>query len=172
MAEDWLLGSWSAVGWGVVSAVVIYAAIIALTRLAGLRSLASMSAYDMAMTVAIGSTLASAVASPSPQIVHTLITLAVLFAAQIVVARLRLSGKMAARLIDNEPLLLVEDGRMLEANMAAARVTADDLRGQLRQKGVARLDGLAAVVLETTGGISVLEEPPSADMLQGVRRSA
>ncbi len=172
MAEGWLFGSWEAVAWGIVSAIIVYAAIIALTRLAGLRSLASMSAYDMAMTVAIGSTLASAVASPNPAIVHTLITLAVLFGAQIAVARLRLSGKAVARMIDNEPLLLVENGRMLEANLAAARVTPDDLRGQLRQQGVASLEGLAAVVLETTGGISVLTEAPSPEMMQGVRRSA
>lgn len=170
MDSDWLFGSWEAIGLGVLSAIVVYAAIIGFTRLAGLRSLASMSAYDMAMTVAIGSTLASAMASPSPQIVHTLFTLAVLFGAQIVIARLRMAG--AAKVIDNEPLLLVEGGRMLEANMAAARVTADDLRGQLRQGGVTDLAEVAAVVLETTGGMSIFKSAPEPHMMEGVRRSA
>ena len=170
--DDWWFGSWEAIGWGVLSAVLVYAAIIALTRLAGLRSLASMSAYDMAMTVAIGSTLATAMSTPSPQIVHTLATLATLYGGQIAIARFRMVGRAATRMIDNEPLLLVRDGEMLRDNMAAARITPEDLRGQLRQKGQTSMDGIAAVILETTGTMSVLSETPSADMMEGVRLTA
>ena len=77
-------------------------------------------------------------------------------------------------LIDNRPLLLMVGTQMLEQNLKAARVTADEVREKLRTANVINYEQVLAVVMETTGDISVLHAPPDGpafdyDLLQGVR---
>ena len=57
----WFTTSWAALGAIAISAVAVYAAILVYTRIAGLRSFAKMSSFDFAMTVAVGSMVASSI---------------------------------------------------------------------------------------------------------------
>lgn len=133
--------SWATIGTIVVSALLVYAAVIVLTRLAGLRSLAKMSSFDFAATVAVGSTVASTALGSAPL----------------------MSGV--------EPMLLMAGGEALEDNLRHARVSREELWAQLRLAGVHRRDQVHAVILETTGDMSVLQGdgPFDRELLQGVR---
>ena len=69
---------------------------------------------------------------------------------------MRFKSKKAEDLIDNDPLLLMENGEVLEENMKASKVTQAELQSKLREANVIRLNQVKAVILETTGEISVL----------------
>jgi uncharacterized membrane protein YcaP (DUF421 family) len=155
-----------------VAALAIYVFVIVATRLSGLRSFATMSSFDFAMTVAIGSLIASA-ASGQVALAAVATGIAVLYVAQAVVAVLRRHGLLAG-LVDNSPLLLIENGQILEDNLASARMTRDDLRAKLREANVHEVAQVHAVVFETTGDVSVLhgDGQLDPDLLQGVRRRA
>lgn len=155
---------------GAVGALAIYVVVIVATRIAGLRSFSKMSAFDFAMTVAIGSLIASTAAGQASLVTVT-IGVVVLYAAQFVVAKLRQYGLLGGA-VDNSPLLLMDGGRVLHDNMAMARVTLDDLHGKLREANVLDYPQVHAVVIETTGDISVLhgEGELNPDLLCGVRR--
>jgi len=153
----------------VVSAAGGYVAILVYARIAGLRSFAQISAFDFAMTVAVGSILASMAVTRSASLVDGLIALATLFALQafVGVGRLRLG---LGRLVDNRPRLLVAHGRILDGQLDRARMTRSDLFAKLRGAGVHGLADVDAVVLETTGDVSVLTggDPVDADLFPGV----
>lgn len=156
------------------SAAAIYLAVIVATRLQGLRSFSKMSAFDFAMTIAVGSIMASTMLAPSPSLAEGVTGLATLFLLQGVVARLRVASKVD-RAVDNRPLLLMDGPEMLRDNMRAAMITEDDLRAKLREANVVRLPQVRAVVLETTGDVSVLhtddvDEALDGALLDGVRR--
>lgn len=153
----------------VVAGLAIYVWVIVATRVAGLRSLATMSAFDFAMTVAIGSIIASTILGTAP-LAAALLAVALLYGAQVVVSRLR-RRRGLEQLIDNTPRLLMLDGELIETHLTAARVTHDDLRARLRGAGVLHLADVRAVVLETTGDISVLRGGDQLDpwLLEGVR---
>ncbi|MGE3961461.1 MAG: DUF421 domain-containing protein [Dehalococcoidia bacterium] len=173
-ADDWLLTTWGDVGMVAVSALGIFAATIALTRLNGLRSFAKMSAFDFATTVAMGTVLASTLATQDPPLLQGLVSLASLFVLQQVVARLRRASGAFSRAVDNEPLLLMRDGVFLAENMERARMTREDVWGQLRQANVLSVRNVRAVVLESTGDVSVLHARDGAAdvddaILTGVR---
>jgi uncharacterized membrane protein YcaP (DUF421 family) len=170
-----LLGApWSTVVQAVVSAIAIYLLVIAATRLVGLRTFAKMSAFDFATTIATGSIIASAAVASVP-LATAAAAIVVLFAAQWVVARLRRLTRVDA-VVDNRPVLLMDRERLLEANMRRTRITRDDLFGKLRAANVTRLEHVRAVVLETSGDISVLHAPDDAEvddvLLTGVARDA
>ena len=160
--------------WIVIDAGLMLAAIILAVRVSGLRSFAKMSSFDFAVTVAIGSLLASIVLNPDRSFVHGLIAVAALLAAQVVIALGRRSSEAFRGLVDNEPLLLMDGPVILEANLKAGRVTRNDLIAKLREANVLQFSQVRAVVLEATGDISVLHAQQDGAaleprVLEGVR---
>ncbi len=153
-----------------LDAAIMVPAMIAGVRLAGLRSFSKMSSYDFAVTVAFGSVLAGTVLNPDTLWWEGLLALVALFGVQWIIglARSRIDAVQAAT--DNVPLLLVSDGRMLDANMRHARVTAAEIAAKLRAADVSSLSEVRAVVLETTGDVSVITgDPVEAAILNRVR---
>lgn len=169
MLLEQLGASWATLAAMVVSGLALYAAVILLTRLAGVRSLAKMSSFDFAATVAVGSTLAGTLVG-SAALLTGVLALALLFALQYLVAQLRWRNLLQGAL-DNSPLLLMAGPRVLEDNLRHARVSREELWSQLRLAGVHRLDQVHAVVMETTGDVSVLRTGEGLDpeLLEGVR---
>ncbi|TVZ26674.1 uncharacterized protein DUF421 [Gillisia sp. Hel_I_86] len=153
--EKWFETSWTSVVAICISAIAIYFAVIIFTRLAGKRSFSKMSSFDFAMTVAIGSILASTLLSKSVSLLEGLVGLGMIYLLQIFVARLRRSSRIE-KLIDNKPLLLMDGTKILHENLKKARVTKSDLRSKLREANVLELSQVRAVVFEATGDISVL----------------
>lgn len=172
MVREWVFTSWTDVGLVVLSAPAVYAAVIVLTRVNGLRSFAKMSAFDFATTVAVGTLLSSAIATRTPPLLQALAALVMLFAMQYLVARLRLRSSAFRGAVDNAPLLLMRNGEMLRDNMHSARITEVDLRSHLRAANVLGLSDVRAVVLETTGDVNVLRGAGPLDerLLEGVRQ--
>ena len=175
---DWVLTPWGNVPLIILTTVGIYATIILLTRLNGLRSFSKMSGFDFAMTVAIGSLFATTIATETPPLFQSAVALATIFACQRAVAFLRVRDSGLRRLIDNEPMLLMDGATVLHDNLAQVRVTEKDLYGKLREANVVNLKQVRAVVFESTGDISVLCSLPSADdeiseeVMTGVQKRA
>ena len=163
MIEEWLGTTWEEAALVVVSATCIYLAVLTYTRLAGVRSFAKMSAFDFAMTVAVGSLMAGVATSPSATLANGVIALGVLYGLQVAIALLRRRHSLS-RLIDNRPVLLVAHGRVRDEGLAAARMTRDDLHTKLRGAGLASVEEATAVVLETTGDVSVISSSLPSDL--------
>ncbi len=153
----------------VVSTIGVYVAVIALTRLAGVRSLATMSSFDFAATVAVGSTVSSAATGSVPVSLAATALLG-LYLLQYVVALLRRRGALHG-LVDNTPLLLVREGVVCEANLRRGRVSESELWAQVRLHGALSVDQVRLAVLETTGAVSVVtgDGPVDPRLLDGVR---
>ncbi|GAB3460207.1 DUF421 domain-containing protein [Streptomonospora sediminis] len=165
--------SWEVLALVGVTAPIAYLALIAFSRVAGLRSFSQMTNFDLAATVAFGSMLATTVVNPDVSLLQGALALAVLFAVQAVVAKVRSRFRME-RLLENRPLLLMSDSRTLAQNLSKARMTENDLRSKLRLAGVTNVEQVSAVVLETTGDVSVLLKnmdgrPMDPDILSSVR---
>ena len=161
--------SWTTLAIVLVSTVAAYTAVIVLTRLSGVRSLATMSSFDFAATVAVGSTVATTSLGSTP-LVNGVLVLCLLFALQYLVGRIR-RRTGAEKLIDNRPLLVMHEGRVLDEHLAQARVNRAELWAQLRMAGVHHRDEVRAVVMETTGSMSVItrDGPFDEALLEGVR---
>ncbi|MEH6831102.1 MAG: YetF domain-containing protein [Sulfitobacter sp.] len=157
-------------------AAIVIAAILILTRFHGLRSFSKMSAFDFAITVSIGSVLASAVTTLDTGVWTFVGSIIALFLVQVCISQLRIRSDRVKEMVDNTPLLLMEDGKMNSANMRKAGVTTSDLWAKLREANAYNLDEVRAVIMETTGDVSVLHGSPdgsgiSPEIMQDVRRS-
>lgn len=145
--------------------------VVALVRVNGLRSFSKMTNFDFVMTVAVGSLLAGASQSTSwTAFLQTLAAMAALFIVQYVTARLRKASDTFENMIQNEPVVLMRNGEIIDAALVATRVTKTDLVAKLREANVLDFSEVRAVVLETTGDISVLHgETLSGELLLGTK---
>ena len=147
-----------------------YVALILFLRISGKRTLSKLNAFDLVVTVALGSTFATVLVSKDVPLLEGLLAFAVLIGAQYVIAALCVRFPMAGRLIKSDPRLLVCHGRLLDQAMREERVTVDEIRSIVRGCGYVTLEEVGAVVLETDGSFHVLpftdSSHPSA--LEGV----
>ncbi|MBO6782490.1 MAG: DUF421 domain-containing protein [Alphaproteobacteria bacterium] len=148
-----------------LSVLGMFAVLVLLTRLSGVRSFSKMSAFDFAITVAVGSVLASVVVTEQPSLMRGGAALVALFVVQIGVATLRVRFRPVCRLVDNHPRLIMVGGEMLGDQMRKAKITEADLRAKLREANVLDIGQIEAVVAETTGDVSVLHRSPDGPHL-------
>lgn len=171
--RNWIGTDWYELLLILLSVIGIYFAVILYTRLFGLRSFAKMSSFDFASTVAVGSVMASTVASPQPSLVHGAAALFCLYLVQWATARVRLSLSGATKVIDNTPIVLMVGRELQHDAMRGAEITEGDLFAKLREANVLNLDQVRCVILETTGDVSVMHGDPggtpiSGELLEGV----
>lgn len=147
--------------------------IIFLVRIVGLRSFSKMTNFDFVMTVAMGSLLAGASQSSNwPGLLQSLTAMASLFVVQYGVSKLRQRSPGFDKLVQNTPVLLMKDGIVLHEALRATRVAEEDLIAKLRKANAIDLSSVRAVVLETTGDISVLHGKQVDEALfKGVART-
>ncbi len=148
---------------------LVYAAVILFCRIQGVRSFAKMSSFDFAMTIAVGSIIASTALSGTTPLLLGLAVLATLFGCQALVAIARTKHKAAQDIIDNEPILVFRHGVMLPEGMNKARLTEDDLYAKLREANALQPRDVQAVVVESTGDVSVMhgDEDLDPSLLKG-----
>ncbi|MGA9277015.1 DUF421 domain-containing protein [Ilumatobacter sp.] len=168
MIANWLWSSWSDAVSIVLSALLMMIAVIGIIRIIGLRSLSKMSSFDFAVTVAIGSITASTVTTTTP-LANGALAIAALLVVQAVIAVLRRRASFG-KVVDNEPVLLMSEGVVIDDALTRCRVTESDVRAKLREANALDLSSVRAVVLETTGDISVLHGTGPIDpvLLRGV----
>jgi len=158
----------------VVMTACTYAALIAVVRLSGKRTLAKMNAFDLVVTVALGSTLATIILSRTVSLAEGVLALVLLVALQFAGAWGAVRSRRFRRLVKAEPTLLLHDGRLLADAMARQRVTASEVRQAIRSQGIGAVEDVAAVVLETDGTLSVLtrSRTASGSSLRDVQKPA
>lgn len=161
--EKWFSASSSSLMAIAITAIGIYAAVIIFTRIAGKRSFSKMSSFDFAMTVAIGSIIATTVLTRSVSLLQGITGLAAIYLLQIAAAVSR-RFSFFRNAVDNAPLLLMDGPNILEENLKKGNVTRGDLLSKLREANVLKLEQVKAVVFETTGDISVLHGDNSEEL--------
>ncbi len=152
-----------------VIGVLAYITLIVMLRFTGKRTLSKMNAFDLIVTVALGSTLSAAILNNQVSLVECALALALLCALQYVVTFTSVRSQMFAKLVKSEPALLYFEGSFLPEALRRERVTEKEALAAMRSQGVADLGRVKAVVLETDGSLSVVQDKGGAlDTLRDV----
>ena len=139
-----------------VVGVLAYISLVLLLRVSGRRTLSKMNAFDLVVTVALGSTFATILLSRDVSLAQGVLALALLIALQYAVTWSSVRVAWVRKLVTGEPALLFYRGRFLGEALRKARVTEAEVRAAVRASGSASLEGIEAVVLETDGSFSVI----------------
>ncbi|MGK9063840.1 DUF421 domain-containing protein [Stutzerimonas chloritidismutans] len=155
--EGMFFSGWSTLVRTLVVGVLAYINLIVLLRLSGRRTLSKMNAFDLIVTVALGSTFATILLNRDVSLAEGTLALALLIGLQYLVTWTSVRVSWVRKVVTGEPALLLYQGSMLQSAMRAARVTEDEVHSAIRSSGLSALDEVEAVILETDGSFSVVK---------------
>lgn len=163
--------SWSDIGRVLAVGTAAYATVVVVLRLTGKRTLSKLNAFDLIVSVALGSTLATILLSSDVTWAEGATALALLACLQFAVAWTTTHLPGGRSVVTARPSLLLDDGRLLHDAMRDQRVTEDEVRQAIRATGSGDLADIAAVVLESDGSFSVIPASKAGDRsaLAGIR---
>ncbi len=147
---------WNSVLRVLVLGISAYVSLVLLLRLSGKRTLAKMNAFDLVVTVALGSSLATIILSKDTALAQGVAAFLVLGLAQYLIAALSVRFRAVEAVVKADARCLLIDGELLEQAMKQERVTREEVLSAIRSSGYGDLGAIAAVVLETDGSFSVI----------------
>lgn len=156
MTEPIFFDSWQGLLRIIIVGVLAFAVLIFMLRTSGKRTLGKMNAFDLVVTVALGSTFATVLLSASVPLLEGILALALLIGLQFAITWLSVRSVGFRTLIKSEPTLLVHESRYLEAALRRQRVTHAEIGAALRASGKTDLSEVGSVVLETDGSMTVV----------------
>lgn len=148
--------SWHGVLRVLVVGTLAYLALLAWLRVTGKRTVSKWNAFDLIVTIALGSTLATVLLTRDVALAEGVVAMGLLIMLQYAITWTSVRVGWVRRAVKNAPTLLLRSGKPCEEAMRRQRVTLGELRAAVRASGQASLEGVDAVVLETDGNFSVI----------------
>jgi uncharacterized membrane protein YcaP (DUF421 family) len=145
----------------VIRAAIIYAVVFIFTRAIGRRELSSLQPFDLILLIVIGDLIQNGVTQNDLSVTGILLALCTIGALQVLTSYLGFRFRRIRPVLQGEPIVLVENGKMIERNMRRERLTLDDLSEKARLSEIETLDDIKWAVLETTGDISFIKQRES-----------
>lgn len=148
----------------IIRGAAAYVFALVLTKLLGRKLISQMTLFDFVVAVTLGSLTANlAIGSQStPLIVATAFSTIFIFA--IITDFLYIKSFKARKLINSEPVTLIDTGTIVEDNMRRIRLTVDELTMKLREKNIFNLADVEFAIMETDGQLSILPKAEKAPL--------
>jgi uncharacterized membrane protein YcaP (DUF421 family) len=139
---------------------LVYLFLMALFRLAGRRTLADVSPFDLVLLLIISELVQQAIVADDPSLTNALILCSTLVLLDIGLSLWKQRSPRIDRLIEGTPVLLVQHGAPIPAALRAMRIDESDILASARLgQGLERMSQIRFAVLEKNGGISIIPEP-------------
>jgi len=145
-------------GYVAIQSIAAYVGLFALTRVLGKRQIAQLTFFDYIVGITIGS-MAAAWSLNEVSTARALLALAIWGVLAVILAWVEKKSYWGRKFLDGKPVPLVEQGKLLEANLKQVRMSVDELMVLLREKGIFNLSDVNEAVFETNGKVSTMKKP-------------
>jgi uncharacterized membrane protein YcaP (DUF421 family) len=142
----------------VLRAVVAFFFVLFLTRVVGRRELSSMEPFDLILLVVIGDLVQQGVTQNDFSVTGMVLVGGTIGMLTVAVSYAGFRFRRLRPVLEGEPLVLVEDGNVIERNLRRERITKEELAAAARQQQITSLDQIRWAVLETNGQITFIEK--------------
>ncbi|WP_339429945.1 DUF421 domain-containing protein [Pseudomonas taetrolens] len=141
----------------VLRALAMYLALMVLFKIAGRRSLAEVTTFDFVFLMMISEATQQALLGDDFSVTNSMVVIATLITLDVGLSLLKQRSGVVSRLIDGEPTIIVEDGKILRLRAQRARLAEADIMEAARSsQGIETLDEIKFAILERNGKISVI----------------
>lgn len=138
--------------------VLAYVTLIIFIRLSGKRTLSKMNAFDFLVTIALGSCLATVSLNKDIALAEGALVYFTLIFLQFIITWASVRVKKVKKLVTGQPALLLYKGELLGDAMKHERITVEEIYMKARESGIANLEEIEVIVLETTGDITIISK--------------
>ena len=140
----------------VLRAVIVFFLIFVITRVVGRRELGKLEPFDLIMLIVIGDLVQQGVTQSDNSLTGTFLVISVICLLTVLLSFLGFRFPRLRPLLGGEPLVLVEDGRVIERNLRRQRLSVEEVAAQARLQQISHLADVRWAVLETSGAISFI----------------
>ena len=141
----------------VLRAGAMYLALMVLFKIAGRRSLAELTTFDFVLLMMIGEATQQALLGDDFSITNGVLVIVTLIAIDVGLSLLKQRSGWVSRLIDGEPTIIVENGKLLHRRLRNARlIEADVMEAARSSQGIERLEEIKFAIIERNGKISII----------------
>jgi uncharacterized membrane protein YcaP (DUF421 family) len=154
---DWqsmLFQNWSGIFRTILVGILAYVTLVLFLRISGKRTLAKLNAFDLVVTVALGSTLSAILLQESVALAEGAVALGLLILMQYLVTFISVRSRGFAKAVRSEPTLLAHDGAFCDEAMKRERITQEEALCAVRSAGGQDIESVKYLVLESDGTIS------------------
>lgn len=146
--------------------VLLYGILVLVLRVMGKRQIGQMEPTEFVVTMFVANLASLLVENVDLPLYAGIVPIATVLGLELVLAGLSLRSVKIRKLLCGKPVILIENGKILQENLRKTRITLDELTGHLREKDVLDLRSVQYAILETNGNLSVFpypkEKPASA----------
>ena len=139
--------------------IALHLILLAVIRLMGKRQIGQMEASEFVVTMLVANLAAIPMQDGAIPLLSGIIPIITVLGVELVLSHLSLKSIAFRKLLCGKPVILIENGNILQENLRKTRVTLDELTGHLREKDVLDLQSVQFAILETNGNLSVFPYP-------------
>ena len=140
----------------VIRASIVFGVLLVLFRLSGKRSLAQITPFDFIVLLVIGDTMQDAILGDDLSITNAVVAIVTLFALDLALSLIKQKSARFALLIEDVPLIVVVNGKMLKERTDKERIDEDDILEAARESGLERMSQIKYAILERDGKLSII----------------
>ena len=144
----------------VLRTLVFYFTLILMVRLMGKRQVGQMEPSEFVVALLIANLAAIPLENLDMSVWGGLVPMAIVFLCERLVSWVCLKSIGARRILCGKPVILIDNGKLLEENLRRTRINLDELSGHLREQGVLTMESVQFAILETNGTVTVFPYPP------------
>lgn len=149
-----------------IRTILLYLLLIAVVRLMGKRQIGQMEPSEFVVTMLVANLASIPMQDGGIPLFSGVVPIVTVLGVELVLSALSMKSTRLRRIFCGKPVILVENGNILQKNLRKTRITLDELAGHLREKDVLDLQAVQYAILETNGNLSVFpypkEKPASA----------
>lgn len=153
-----IFNSWETILRVLVTGTLAYVALVLLLRVSGKRTLSKMNAFDLIVTIALGSTLATILLNKDVALADGVTAFALLIFLQFLITWSAARSTKVEGWIKSKPTMLYFKGEYFSKELRRQRVTETEIKAAVREQGLATMEDAGAVILETDGSLTVLKK--------------
>ncbi len=139
--------------------IILYLILIVTVRLLGKRQIGQMEPSEFVVTMLVANLAAIPMQDSALPLFSGVVPILTVLGLELVLAALSLKSIALRRLLCGKPVILIENGNILQQNLRKTRITLDELTGHLREKDILDLKSVQYAILETSGNLSVFPFP-------------
>ena len=142
-----------------IRAIVLYLSLIAAVRLLGKRQIGQLEPSEFVVAMLLADLAAIPMQNASLPLLSGLVPIATVVGLELLLSWLIMKSVPIRKFLCGKPVILIDNGKLLQENLRRTRVTLDELTGHLRQKDVLDIKAVQYAILETDGNLSVFPYP-------------
>jgi uncharacterized membrane protein YcaP (DUF421 family) len=145
----------------IIRAAIAFSFVFLLTRIVGRRELSELEPFDLIMLIMMGDLVQQGVTQSDYSVTGIFLAAGTLALMTVLVSYLSFRFKRLRPILDGEPLVIVQDGKVIDGNLKRERLTIEEIAQEARLQQIASLDDIEWAVLERTGQISFIKKSGS-----------